>query len=139
MTATTTERINHSEQVGTVEDLGTIQALPKRPITAPPGRGRQHNPFDDLVLLTVQTGLPRLAVADDLESAKVLIRRATARAGLGVDMLMTVTEDGRDAIAYLARPKRVRKSSTTQTPAVAPQPSEAADGMESYDEDTDYE
>lgn len=137
MTTATTDRTNHAEQVGTVEDLGILDALPKRPSNLPPGRGRQFNPFDSLVVETHTTGKPRLAVADDLESAKVLIRRAAAHANLGVDIVPTVAPDGRDAVAYLAREKREKKDAAAGSSS-ADQVDADAD-VESYDEDADDE
>lgn len=135
MTASTSERTNHAEQVGNIEDLGSLDALPKRPINAPPGKGRQYNPFDDKVVETFQTGRPRLAVADDLESAKVLIRRAAAHANLGIDIVPTVTPDGRDAVAYLARAKRVKKDAAADEAADSSSGATTDDDVESYDED----
>lgn len=137
MTTVAPDRTSHADQVGTIEDLGTLDALPKRAVTAPPGRGRQFNPFDDKVVETFESGRPRLAVADDLASAKVLIRRAAAHAGLGIDIVPTVAPDGRDAIAYLAREKRETKkadAAATSTPDANPA---EADDVESFDEDAD--
>ena len=83
----------------------------------------------------------RCLLADDLESAKVLIRRAAARAGLGIDVVPTVAPDGRDALAYLAREKRVRepKSDTAADNATVDQADTTDDGMESYDDDESQE
>lgn len=142
---TPNERVSHADKVGAVEDLGTLTELPRRSNNLVPGRVRQYNPFDALVVETYQTGKPRLAVADDLESAKVLIRRAAEHAGLGVDVVATVAPDGRDAVAYLARDKRPKVAitapsapSSAEAPSTAPAGSEA-EGMQSYDDDPEDE
>jgi hypothetical protein len=144
MTAATNEppneRVSHADKVGSVEDLGTLAEMPRRSNNLVPGRVRQYNPFDPLVVETYQTGKPRLAVADDLESAKVLIRRAAEHAGFGVDVVATVAPDGRDAVAYLARDKRPKVTAPTPPGAPTATPAETeAEGMASYDDDPDDE
>lgn len=113
---------NHLSAVGTIEDLGPVENLPVTQTAFGAGRTRHYNPFDTLVRSTYETGKPRLAVADNLTSARVLIRRAAEHAGLGVDIVQTVAADGRAAVAYLARDKRPKapKSTTPAPPAPAP-------------------
>lgn len=140
-------RVSHLDKVGSVEDLGTLEALPRRTNNLVPGRVRQFNPFDNLVIETHRTGKPRLAVADDLESAKVLIRRAAARADLGIDVVPTIAPDGRNALAYLARDKRPKtpnaaeggaaEGGAVETPngAAPVDQTDQESGLESYDDD----
>lgn len=113
----TDTKIRHSENVGAVTEVAVLDSLPKRPSNgAAPGRGREPNPFDAGVGASYVDGKPRLVIADDLESAKVLIRRAAEHQGLGVDVVPT-EHDGRPALAYLARAKRERSEGQTHVTA----------------------
>jgi len=96
--------IRHSQNVGTVRDLGAIDELPPRPPSGA-GSSRQANPFDEGVALSYSSGKPRMAYADNLDSAAILIRRAAMHRGWGATIVPTEADDGTPVLAYLVHPK----------------------------------
>jgi hypothetical protein len=122
--------IRHSMNVGTVRDLGPLAELPKMPYNGA-GHPRDVNPFDEGVRLSFETGQARSAYVDNIDSARVLIRRAAKHLGIGVTIVPTLADDGATpVIAYQAHdlikgrgrkkttPKDATESDTSDTPIV---------------------